>query len=378
MARIFTSGALAAAMIIALGAAAPAPGLRARSAAVTDFKFGLNGVSVLSSSDAWAVGESPTVLHWNGTSWAKVTIPGLPAGSLSAVDALSPTDVWAAGLAPGKVFAVENTLIVHWNGIAWKRVPSPGSFDTNNVIPALSSVSMDSAADGWAVGAVYNKRSNAATVLALHWNGTRWQRVTTSAAVSFTGVASFSPSDATAVGYEQTGSHVSRPAAFHWNGSTWALAADLPVPRGVPASQVAGPFQLSAPSATDIWGAGIGVISTGVTKNLAWHWDGMRWNVTSMSPGGGPRAVAAISPSNVWAVGATVINGFGKFATWSAHWNGTSWTQVPTPQPGVSDDVLLDVAAAGPGNVWAVGHTNDTHLHHTLILHWNGTRWIQM
>jgi hypothetical protein len=39
--------------------------------------------------------------------------------------------------------------------------------------------------------------------------------------------------------------------------------------------------------------------------------------------------------------------------------------------------VLLGVATAGPGNVWAVGHTNDTHLHHTLILHWNGSSWVQ-
>ena len=181
-------------MIVALGAPAPAAGLRASSAAITDFKFGLNAVSVLSSSDAWAVGESPTVLHWNGTSWAKITIPGLSAGvSVSAVDALSPSDVWAAGLAPEKVFAVENTLIVHWNGTAWKRVPSPGSFDTNNVIPSLSSVSMDSATDGWAVGGVFAKRSNAVTDLALHWDGIRWQRVTTSPAFVFSGVTSFPP-----------------------------------------------------------------------------------------------------------------------------------------------------------------------------------------
>src|SRR5262245_64076726 len=105
LARIFAGGAVAAALIVALGAAAPAAGLRARSAAVTDFKFGLNGVSVLSASDAWAVGESSTVLHWNGTSWAKVTIP-VTGVDLSAVDALSPSDVWAAGLAAGKSFAL--------------------------------------------------------------------------------------------------------------------------------------------------------------------------------------------------------------------------------------------------------------------------------
>src|SRR5215468_8396800 len=375
LARIFAGGAVAAALIVALGAAAPAAGLRARSAAVTDFKFGLRGVSVLSSSDAWAVGESSAVLHWNGTSWAKVPIPGLPAGvTLSAVDALSRSDVWAAGLASNLTTSV-TTLIVHWNGSAWKRVPSPGSFRSGR-FPTVSSVSMDSATDGWVVGSV-DRNTGASTVLALHWNGTTWRRVTTSSAFSLTAVASFSPTNAAAVGFDRSSSNAAVPAAFHWNGTSWALAADLPVPRGVPASQVAGPFQLSAPSATDMRASGIGLTSTGATKKLAWHWDGTRWRVMSMPAGGGPGAVAAISPSNVWAVGSRTINGFGKQAPWSAHWNGTRWTQVPTPQPTVSDGLLLDVAAAGPGNVWAVGETNATHLHHTLILHWTGSSWVQ-
>ena len=136
-------------------------------------------------------------------------------------------------------------------------------------------------------------------------------------------------------------------------------------------------MELSAPSATDMWGVGVGFTNTGIKKNLAWHWNGTRWSVMFMSLASGPTAVAATSPSNVWAVGSVTINGFGKMATWSAHWNGTSWARVPTPQPTVSDDVLFDVAAAGPRNVWAVGETNATHLHHTLILHWNGSSWVQ-
>src|ERR1700721_1953814 len=72
-----------------------------RAAGVTTGKFGLRAVSVVSSSNAWAVGEGPTVLHWNGTTWAKRTIPGLAGAFLSAVDALSPSNVWAAGFLAG-------------------------------------------------------------------------------------------------------------------------------------------------------------------------------------------------------------------------------------------------------------------------------------
>src|SRR5262245_39691341 len=123
--RVLASAAIGAALIVTLGAAAaPAAGAQGRAGPVTNFKFPLNAVSVLSSSDAWAVGDSSTVLHWNGTSWAPVTIPGLPAAvSLSAVDALSPSDVWAAGFSSAGTLL--DTLIVHWNGTAWKRVPAP-------------------------------------------------------------------------------------------------------------------------------------------------------------------------------------------------------------------------------------------------------------
>src|SRR5215471_20997686 len=120
LARVFATGAISAAMIATSAAAAPAAGLYARSVAVTEFKFALRGVSALSASDAWAVGDSATVLHWNGTIWAPATIPGLPVNVfLSAVDALSSSDVWAVGESSAQGAPV-TTLIVHWDGTAWK------------------------------------------------------------------------------------------------------------------------------------------------------------------------------------------------------------------------------------------------------------------
>src|SRR5262249_56203577 len=115
---VLASGAIGGGVIVTLGAAAaPAAGAQARAGTVTNFKFALNAVSVLSSSDAWAVGDSSTVLHWNGTSWAPVTIPGLPAAvSLSAVDALSPSDVWAAGFSSAGTLL--GTLVGRWYGSA--------------------------------------------------------------------------------------------------------------------------------------------------------------------------------------------------------------------------------------------------------------------
>src|SRR5258708_17181373 len=212
--RFLASGAISAALIVTLGAAAaPAAGPQAQAGAVTDLKFGLNAVSVLSSSDAWAVGDSAKVLHWNGTSWAPLTIPGLPADVfLYAVDALSSSDVWAAGESFAQGSPV-TTLIVHWDGTAWKRVPSPGP-SGSHLIAQLDYLTMDSAADGWAVGDVRDLQHGTTTNLVAHWNGSSWQQVTTSPAFSFRGVTSFSPANAWAVGYDRTGSGQLTPAAF--------------------------------------------------------------------------------------------------------------------------------------------------------------------
>lgn len=373
-------------------AAAPAAGPQARPGTVTNLNFALNGVSVLSSADAWAVGDSATVVHWNGTSWAPATIPGLPAAvSLSAVDALSPSDVWAAGFAnAGQPGSPDTTLIVHWNGATWARVSAPGSFNTTNVSPALTGLSMDSATDGWAVGYVVDNKTGANTGLALHWNGTSWQQVTTSPGFSFTGVASSSPTDAAAVGSHQTSRFAFTPAAFHWNGTSWAQAATLPPPPGVPASQLTGPNSLSAPSATDMWTVGAYFTST-QAKNLAWHWNGTRWTVlnTSLATpiGSGLTGITATSPASAWAVGFTNTTGDNgnDQAPVSVHWNGTSWTRLTTPDPpgpngGIT--VLNAVSSAGPGNVWAVGHyafnqPGGAGTPHTLILHWTGTHWVR-
>ena len=383
--RMLAGGAIGAALILTLGAAsAPASGPQARSGAVTDHKFALYGVSVLSSSNAWAVGQGTTVLHWNGKRWARATIPDL-AGDvfLYAVDAISRSDVWAAGEStpPG---SPEKTLIVHWNGTAWKQVPSPGPSNTN-VNAVLTSVSMDSATDGWAIGYVYNRLTGATTSLALHWNGKRWHRVAVSSAFFFSGVASFSRSHATAVGTDRGASNVLSPAAFRWNGSSWVLAAVLPRPRGASAAQPAWANAVDASSATNAWAVGARKTSAGV-RNLAWHWNGRHWTVLTVpSPGitdtgnSGLVGVAAISPANVWAVGFTETSS-GRQATVSVHWNGQRWIRVRTPDPGGSNEnaTLSAVAAAGRRSVWAVGHYDTGHeVPNTLILRWTGSRWIQ-
>jgi hypothetical protein len=83
------------------------------------------------------------------------------------------------------------------------------------------------------------------------------------------------------------------------------------------------------------------------------HWNGTSWTrVPSPTVAGDTflEGVAATSPRNAWAVGETIG---GKAVI--LHWNGTSWTEVPSPVPGAQ---LAEVAATSAGSAWAVGATS--------------------
>src|SRR6266704_1109192 len=143
----------------------------------------LDGVAVLSSCDAWAVGSysngaarQARVVRWRGSAWKKVASPD-PGGpsrdnDLNGVAATSAGNAWAVG----RYFngTAYRTLILHWHGTAWKQVASPnaGSPADNQV---LASVTANSVGNGCAVGS-YNIGDVDQTLI-LHWNGPAWKKV---------------------------------------------------------------------------------------------------------------------------------------------------------------------------------------------------------
>jgi hypothetical protein len=109
------------------------------------------------------------------------------------------------------------------------------------------------------------------------------------------------------------------------------------------------------------------------------------WNiVSSPSPGVGNASlsgVSAINTNDVWAFGSyvwTVINQVQYYQTLIEHWDGTSWSVVPSPNVGLSDNALRTVTRIpGTNQLWAVGfyttlrQGNDK----ALIERWDGTSW---
>ena len=351
----------------------------------------LQGVSVVSASDAWAVGyyldnttglNHTLIVHWNGTAWSRVQAPnpgsivGPGDNALYGVSAVSASDAWAVGYS--SINGAAHTLILHWNGTAWSKVTSPNPSSSNN----LEGVNAVSASDAWAVGYYRNNTTGVHNTLILHWNGTAWSKVTSPNPSSsddneLSGVSAVSASDAWAVGGSvDPATDISTTMIAHWNGTAWSA-----VTSPNPGSTTNGLAGVSALSPSDAWAfGGYFSDSTNSGDTMIAHWNGTAWStVTTPNPGYGDEAygMSADSASDAWAVGSYLTHTTGAAQTLILHWNGTAWSTVTSPNPSSGSNALYGVSAESASDAWAVGYyRNDTtSAYDTLILHWNGTAW---
>jgi hypothetical protein len=172
------------------------------------------------------------------------------------------------------------------------------------------------------------------------------------------GVAATSSQNAWAVGLYVTGPGF-RPHALteHWNGRTWAHVTS-PNPAGtVTGVQLNG---VAATSSSNAWAVGFFDGSAGLARTLIEHWNGRAWKVQpSPNPGSNSdflQSVTAFSATDAWAVGDYSTSEATEY-TLIEHWNGRTWTRVPSPNPGGrnSPSGLTGVAGVTPSSIWAVG-----------------------
>src|SRR5207253_1509847 len=133
--------------------------------------------------------------------------------------------------------------------------------------------------------------------------------------------------------------------------------------------------------ASNVWAVGWQA-NRGIAQTLIEHWNGTQWSVVkSPSPASVDNelfGVAAVSATNVWAVGFIANNTANGPVekTLIEHWNGTQWSVMKSPSPSSVDNNLTGVAAVSANDVWAVGfYANSSNIWQTLTEHWNGTRW---
>jgi hypothetical protein len=141
-------------------------------------------------------------------------------------------------------------------------------------------------------------------------------------------------------------------------------------------------WSISGRSPSDIWSVGSLLPNANATivQTLALHYNGTTWSRVP-TPDFGTEAnslygVAALPDGTAWATGIyTQASGHtGRALT--MHWNGKQWTIVPAANPGPAEDMLYSVTAVNDSDVWAVGTYDDASgFFHPLIEHWNGQAW---
>src|SRR6266704_4216953 len=85
--------------------------------------------------------------------------------------------------------------------------------------------------------------------------------------------------------------------------------------------------------------------------------------------------VVALSTTNAWAVGQESSYPNPNQAL-SEHWNGTSWSIVPTPTVGTESAFNAVAQIPNTNHLWAVGSQFTNNLPQTLVERWNGTEVI--
>lgn len=280
--------------------------------------FTLNGVSMTSYVDGWAVGASTTFLHWNGSTWSSVAsglsnvtyndvycisknnchvvgnmvggssnLPtiadyngttwtattlnvGVRAGHQLSIHCASPTDCWSVG---NISTSVSNSRFYHWNGSAWSGGNTLSTFASGDF--PFNGVFCPSTTDCWAVGGSANFA---------RWNGTTWVRtVSGMPSGQYNDIFCNSSSDCWAVG-NVSGSDL----IIHWNGSTWSRDPSTPTP----ATNL---NHVECTNAKDCWA--VGAASAGEPSFI--HYDGTSWTtvITTGLPNAAANSIAMIGPS---------------------------------------------------------------------------------
>lgn len=293
--------------------------------------------------DGWAVGvntgtNQPLMLHWDGTSWTnKTTNAPVIAANLTSVSMMSPGDGWAVS---------DGNNFIHWTGTAWVNPAVTGNPGTN----PLSSVYMNSSVDGWAVGQFGGKKINqpytvewVATSTTSQWADTKSNL---GDKANLNGVFCNSSADCWAVGDpDPIPGDKAQPLLVHYTSATgfWASYNSTLI-AGV--STALSLRSVYCNNTTDCWAVGDG--------GELLHYNGA-WAVQASSTANNFLSVFCADVTHCWAVGAggTII--FGNTMGWAAQASPTTQT-------------LQSVACFTASDCWAAGAGG-------TLIHWNGNAW---
>jgi hypothetical protein len=267
----------------------------------------------------------------------------LPHGAVSSISMVSAAEGWAVGpVSPGG-----SSILLHYTSGKWVRA--------RDVFPrvVLTSVSMDSAQDGWAVG--WDVKAVAG--IFLHYTGGHW----VVASDSFLGmelhsIAMRSADDGWAVGVMRdqfTG------VVLHYTGGHW--------------TQVQPPFpafsgmKVQPLSSEDVWVVALlHPDQTGHSRSVLLHYQNGAWSSIWYGPGSPQSAVSDIAmfpDGEGWAT---------SYDDKILHYQAGELTEAAS-----TAGQMLALQMSSPNEGWAVGSI-DTPLRRVFIMRYDGKSWTQV
>jgi hypothetical protein len=179
------------------------------------------------------------------------------------------------------------------------------------------------------VGVYFDGTSNQALIET--WNGTNWT-ITASPGLTSTSSILTAVSCTSATACITVGDYTAGGEAYtlveSWNGSAWSI-----IPSPSPSSSGFEPFN----------------------------------ELDGVSCSGSPvTACAAVGYTNLGSTGTQAL---------SEVWNGSTWSVVPTDNPGTTENILYGVSCAGPNFCFATGYDAGASGTETLIERWDGSSW---
>lgn len=252
------------------------------------------------------------------------------------------------------------------SGSGWTVVPSYSFGSRDNILAGVSAASLT---DAWAVGAYYPSSSNVLATLAEHFDGTRWTAfplpdVGVEENVLYA-VSMPTAGKAWAVGYFVNGKFEQQTLIEHFDGSVWSV---LPSPD--PGAEQNILFGVAAISDSDVWAVGAEQDANGLWHTLTEHWNGSAWSVVrAVDAGRGGNqfyAVKALASANVYAVGQQSGGVFPSQAL-VEHWDGKTWSVVPAPADASASALPLGVAATTSTLTLAGEQETDTAPYTTYV-----------
>jgi hypothetical protein len=268
--------------------------------------------------------------------------------------AASPSNMALPQLTPTPAPTVSPTVVVSQCPLVWTQVDSSPRY------AILRDIDARTYGDSWAI----------TDTGILRWNGTLWTSLPypTPDDANFhtlNTISAWSAHEAWVGGFYEDTTGMEHPLVMRWDGSMWNLLSVTDEQESTLGSE----YRIN------------GIVA--VDDNLAYAVGGQDYDGTGFdmpgailqctsggctlqaNPGEASRLidVAATGPNDVWAVGDTTENGPQQLDPRVEHYDGITWSLVTVPAIGRA----IAVTAIAPGDAWILGTE--------LLLHWHNANW---